>query len=173
MCAPVLASGALVFGHNARTLFPRQAASAACSTTKSTAMRLRTQLGFTLIELMIVVVVVAILASIAYPSYQNQIRKGRMGQAQADMLELAQFMERCFASNNSYQNCVPPFSVSPRTGTVYYDIAPATPNRTSFTLTATPRSAGGQNQQLCGTLTLNQAGQKTFSGTGATAGQCW
>jgi type IV pilus assembly protein PilE len=154
-------------------LFPQQAASAACLTAKSTAMRLRTQLGFTLIELMIVVAVVAILASIAYPSYQTQIRKGRMGQAQADMLEVAQFMERCFASNNTYQTCALPFAASPRTGTSYYAITLATPNRTAFTLTATPSSAGGQNQQLCGTLTLNQAGQKTFSGTGATAGQCW
>jgi len=138
-------------------------------------MRLRTQLGFTLIELMIVVAVVAILAAIAYPSYQTQVRKGRMGQAQADMLEVAQFMERCFASNNTYATCALPFAASPRTGTSYYAITLANPApaRTSFTLTATPQSTGGQNNQMCGTLTLNQASVKTFSGTGATVGQCW
>jgi len=136
-------------------------------------MSVRKEIGFTLIELMIVVAVVAILAAVAYPSYQAQVRKGRMGQAQADMLELAQFMERCFASNNTYQNCALPFDDSPRTGTAYYGILLQTPDRTSFTLTAVPGSAGGQDQQICGTLTLNQAGAKTFSGTGVTAAQCW
>lgn len=136
-------------------------------------MSVRKETGFTLIELMIVVAVVAILAAVAYPSYQAQVRKGRMGQAQADMLELAQFMERCFASNNTYVGCALPFNASPRTGTAYYEIRLETPNRTSFTLTAAPGSAGGQNEQMCGTLTLNQSGAKTFSGSGATAAQCW
>jgi type IV pilus assembly protein PilE len=139
-------------------------------------MSVRKETGFTLIELMIVVAVVAILAAVAYPSYQAQVRKGRMGQAQADMLELAQFMERCFAANNNYVGCNLPFTSSPRTGTAYYTIAlthPGAPPRTSFLLTATRNPAGGQDQQICGTLTLNQAGAKTFSGTGVTAAQCW
>ena len=139
-------------------------------------MSVRKETGFTLIELMIVVAVVAVLAAVAYPAYQTQVRKGRMGQAQADMLELAQFMERCFASNNTYVGCDLPFEVSPRTGTAYYTIRlthPGPTPRTSFLLTATRNSAGGQDQQVCGTLTLNQAGIKTFSGSGVTAAQCW
>jgi type IV pilus assembly protein PilE len=139
-------------------------------------MSVRKESGFTLIELMIVVAVVAVLAAVAYPSYQTQVRKGRMGQAQADMLEIAQFMERCFASNNTYVGCTPPFTASPRTGTAYYDIGLTHPGpnpRTSFLLTATRNPAGGQDQQICGTLTLNEAGRKTFSGTGVTAAQCW
>lgn len=128
--------------------------------------------GFTLIELMIAVAVVGILAAIAYPSYQAQVLKGRMSQAQADLLEVAQFMERCFASNNTYQNCALPVTASPRTGTAYYAITLATPARTEFTLTATPNAAGGQNQQICGTLTIDQTGRRQFSGA-ADARQCW
>jgi type IV pilus assembly protein PilE len=135
-------------------------------------MNTRAQAGFTLIELMIVVAVAGILTAIAYPSYQNQVRKARMSQAQADLLEVAQLMERCFASNNTYQNCALPFTVSPRTGTAYYVVTLATPARAQFTLTATPQSTGGQSSQICGTLTLNQAGVKTFSGAASVA-QCW
>ena len=50
--------------------------------------------GFTLIELMIVVAVVAILVAIAYPSYQEQIRKSRRAQAKADLVEYAGLAER-------------------------------------------------------------------------------
>jgi type IV pilus assembly protein PilE len=135
-------------------------------------MKTKTTFGFTLIELMIAVAVVGILAAIAYPSYQNQVRKGRMSQAQADLLEVAQFMERCFASNNTYQNCASPINASPRTGTAYYGIRLVTPARTQFTVTATPNSNGGQDEQVCGTLTINQQGVRTFSGS-ATAAQCW
>jgi type IV pilus assembly protein PilE len=38
--------------------------------------------GFTVIELMIVVVIVAILLAIAYPSFVNYVRKAKRGEAQ-------------------------------------------------------------------------------------------
>lgn len=118
-------------------------------------------LGFTLIELMIVVAVVAILAAIAYPSYQEQIRKSRRGQAKADMVEVAQLAERHHTTNNSYGTfAVPaPLDRSPRQGTrIDYDLS-VVGNQSTFTITAAPRSP--QNVDVCGTLTINQAGAKS------------
>ncbi len=135
-------------------------------------MRSKGTFGFTLIELMIVVAVVAVLAVIAFPAYQNQVRKARLGQAQADLLEISQIMERCFTANNSYVGCALPFAQSPRNGTAFYLITVATPSPRAYTLTATPLMAGGQAHQVCGTLRLNQLGAKSFTGS-ATHGQCW
>ena len=44
------------------------------------------QRGFTLPELLIVVLVIAILATIAYPSYDSYIRNSRIENARADLL---------------------------------------------------------------------------------------
>lgn len=60
------------------------------------------QKGFTLIELMIVVAIVGILGAIAYPSYQDSVRKGRRAEARAALAELLQQQERYMTQNNTY-----------------------------------------------------------------------
>lgn len=62
----------------------------------------RRSLGFTLIELMIAVAIVGILAGIAYPAYNDAIRKSRRAQAKADLAELSQRAERWYTAKNSY-----------------------------------------------------------------------
>ena len=58
--------------------------------------------GFTLLELMIVIVVVGILAAIGYPSYADSIRKSKRGDAQAALLGAAQQLEVYYARNAAY-----------------------------------------------------------------------
>lgn len=58
--------------------------------------------GFTLIELMIVVAVIAILAAIAFPSYQNYIKKGNANTAAADLAALASSLENHFQRTLAY-----------------------------------------------------------------------
>lgn len=65
-------------------------------------VKLKKTLGFTLIELMIVVAVIAILASIAYPSYRDSVRKARRVDAKSALTDIAQMQETFFARNGTY-----------------------------------------------------------------------
>jgi type IV pilus assembly protein PilE len=129
------------------------------------------QSGFTLIELMITVAIVGILATIAYPSYQEYVRRSNRAHAQAIMLEDAQFMERFFTTNGKYSGADLPKQKSPETGTTKYSITlnPAA-TATEFTIQAVP--VGDYEDPKCGTITIDQTGAKTESGTGALT-DCW
>jgi len=122
--------------------------------------------GFTLIELMIVVAIIGIIASIALPSYQEQVRQTRRANAQSDLVELASFMERYYTENFTYIGAALPFDESPKQGnTKYYDLdlTPA-PTQLAYTLTATAK--GTQTADSCGDLTVINTG----AGTPA---NCW
>ncbi|MBL4830293.1 MAG: pilin [Aliivibrio sp.] len=60
------------------------------------------QLGFTLIELMIVVAVIAALSAIALPKYQNFVVKGKAGAAYATATALKTNIESYIAENGSF-----------------------------------------------------------------------
>ena len=140
--------------------------------------------GFTLIELMIVVAIVGILSAVAYPSYQESVRKSRRSDAQGDLAQLANFMERLFTENNFYNVDLDgdganigndeadefPFVVSPQTGTAFYNLSLAAVTATTFTLQAVPIVGGPQAADSCGTMTLTQAGVRTNTGAN---NNCW
>lgn len=62
----------------------------------------KTSGGFTLIELMIVVAVIGILGAVAYPSYQEFVRKSKRAEGRTALLELLQQQERYMTQNNTY-----------------------------------------------------------------------
>jgi type IV pilus assembly protein PilE len=57
--------------------------------------------GFTLVELMIVVVVASILVAIAVPSYQYEVQKARRTDARNAILDIAAREERFLSVANS------------------------------------------------------------------------
>lgn len=132
----------------------------------------RREAGFSLIELMIVVAIIGIIAAIAYPSYVDNVRQTRRATAQADLMELAQWMERQYAADFSYleggNQPILPFTQSPRSGPAFYNLSlngAATAN--AFSVQAVP--AGDQTSDDCGTLRLAQTGAKTST----TGTNCW
>ncbi|MES5815661.1 type IV pilin protein [Pseudoxanthomonas sp. Soil82] len=128
--------------------------------------------GFTLLELMIVIAVVAILASIAVPSYQEQVRKSRRAQAKADLAEYMQGAERFFTVNNTYVGYALPTLQSPREpgAAARYTLALTTQNATQLVVTAT--AVGAQADDRCGNLSVSNTGLKTESGAASLA-ECW
>lgn len=81
--------------------------------------------GFTLIELMVVVVIVAIFAAIAIPSYQHFVRRAIAAQAQQEVQKLAEQLERHKSKNFTYRG----FNAS------YLYPAPPPPRHNSFNAT--------------------------------------
>ncbi|MEQ8035141.1 type IV pilin protein [Xanthomonas arboricola] len=125
--------------------------------------------GFTLIELMIVVAVVAILSAIAYPNYVEHVRKSRRAQVKADLVEYAQLAERFHTVRNTYAGFTLPTVVSPREGgTAAYRLG-LQASQSTFSISATAQ--GGQVQDKCGDLGIDQASRKSNS-KGAKS-DCW
>ena len=148
-------------------------------------MRAHAISGFTLIELMIVVVVLTLLAAIAIPSYSNQIRKSRRSEAKSALLDLAGREERYMATNGTYTSTPSLLGYSSLSGigSGYYDLnisgitASAAPTATkagvpaTYTLTATVTPQGGQNKDSnCMAFQVNSVGQQTSYNTTSAGG---
>lgn len=65
-------------------------------------MKRKSNVGFSLIELMIVVAVIGILAAVAYPAYTDSILKGKRAEGRAALAELLQQQERYMTQRDTY-----------------------------------------------------------------------
>jgi len=129
--------------------------------------------GFTLLELMITVVILSILATIAYPSYMNQVRKTRRVDGKSAVLEVAMAEERYYTKNKTYTKKLKELSINSalkdkKSKEGYYTLA-LTAGKTTFTIKATATGAQA-NDTDCKTMSMNQIGEKTSTG-GSSA--CW
>lgn len=133
------------------------------------------QKGFTLIEVMIVVVIIGILAAIAYPSYDEYVKRGYRTEGQAFLNDVAARQERYYSQNNTYvtdHSDVNKLGLANRnsaTGKYRIRIVEGNANQGGYLLVAQQRFGDTK----CGNLRLNALGEKGRTGTDKTVDECW
>ena len=131
------------------------------------------QHGFTLVEIMVVVVIIGILAAIAYPSYTEYVKRGYRTEGQAFLNDVSAREERYFAQNNSYIVATNKYaslglSSTNSSNTKYTLEISKVDDDGGYTLTAKNKF----DDSKCGNLTLNAVGVKGVTGS-ASVDDCW
>ena len=126
--------------------------------------------GFTLLELMIVVVIIGILLGIALPSYQSYVLKSNRTEARAALLDIAARQERYAAQNNKYA-FLPGLGASRTTPnnkyTMFIGRCAGGSIDSCYVITATANGAQAKDTD-CLTITYDSFGNK-----GGTTLNCW
>jgi type IV pilus assembly protein PilE len=132
--------------------------------------------GFSLIELMVVVVIVGILASVAMPAYQDYVTRGKIPEATSALAQGRVLLEQYYQDNHRYANAV--------AGTTCGAV-PANTHNFNFTCVATDAannqtftlSATGADGMTGFSYSIDQSNTKsstlTASGWAATSTSCW
>ena len=140
--------------------------------------------GFTLVELMIVIMIVALLAAVGYPSYGAFITKSRRQAARNVIYQIADRQEQFFLDNKVYATDLSSMGFAANTigvdedgqitdsGDVdrsyVVDLSAAT--ATTYTVRAAPQLVQATNDTDCMTLTLTHTGVRAQSGA---SDNCW
>jgi type IV pilus assembly protein PilE len=127
----------------------------------------RKQGGFTLVELLVVVAIISILTMIAFPAYQDQMRKTRRSDAKIALTALASQQEKFLSNNGWYASTIvgtPGLGYDNNLSSErHYELSMNVGNPpTTFTAIATARAGGAQSSDTqCQQMQLNHRGEKS------------
>ena len=128
------------------------------------------QRGFSLTELLIVMVIIGVLAAIGLPAYQDYTRSTKRADATQALSRMAQLQERFFTDRNAYAVNATQLGYASNTPTStggYWQLQVLAGGNT-YNLQAAPLAP--HQDPECTTITLNSAGNR-----GSTPGveDCW
>ena len=125
------------------------------------------QQGFTLVELMIVVVVIGILSSIAVPAYTDYVKRGKAAEATSTLADMRIKMEQFFQDNRTYIGgpCTPTSTVQ-----FFTYSCSSGPSATAYILQAAGNASESMNSF---NFTVDQGNAKTSTFDGTVGATCW
>jgi type IV pilus assembly protein PilE len=142
---------------------------------------MKTQNGFSLVELMIVVVIIGILTAIALPNYSDYVIRGKIPDATSALSTKRVQMEQYFQDNRTYV-AAPACNADTATSQVFNFSCSVAGTATNFTL-----QAAGKTSMTGFTYSIDESGNKstniaapapdrwqaTSPTAPATTGGCW
>ena len=136
------------------------------------------QAGFSLVELLVVLVIMGVLSALALPGYTRYVQRGNRTEVMVALLEAQHFMERYYSVNGQYlspANAVPMLPQRlqgiPSQGTVRYQLSVREATANSYLLQAVPE--GSMAGDVCGNLTINQTGLRGVLNSTRSVAECW
>ena len=159
---------------------------AVCAASAIEAMGARIAKGFTLVELLIVVVIMSILATVGYGSYTGYVTKSHRQAAKNLLYQIADRQEQFFQDNRVYANQLTALGYAENTmaldgdgqlvpgshADINYALSFAAAAANTFTVQIEPKAIQASRDAKCGTLSLTETGLRNSSGT-APVNDCW
>jgi type IV pilus assembly protein PilE len=126
-------------------------------------------IGFTLVELLIVIAVVSILAVIALPAYSDYVTRAKRADGIAALLKVQVLQEKYRIDNPTYGS-LSDIGADSHSSESHYGISiTLAADSSTYTATATP---SGFTDSKCNVLTINSNDVRTKSGSDSLA-NCW